>query len=119
MAETELAVLLAIEQHQSEHPWAPSYGELGDRAGIRSRGHVLQVLRALEHRGFVRLGPAHTPRSLELLRPSSEFPLPHPARRPASRRELEQLLREVMDEMREFDFGPSDRTLLRRIEAAL
>lgn len=67
----------AIVNHQAAHGSAPSYQEIGNALGLRSRGCVMRFLDALEERGYIQRR-ACTKRSIVVLGVADDTPpVPH------------------------------------------
>jgi repressor LexA len=70
-------LLLYINQHLSAHGVSPSFDEMKDALGLKSKSGIHRLISGLEERGFLRRLP-HRARALEVLR------LPGNAETPAS-----------------------------------
>ncbi len=60
-------LLLFIHQHLGEHGVSPSFDEMKDALGLRSKSGIHRLITALEERGFIRR-LAHRARAVEILR---------------------------------------------------
>jgi repressor LexA len=60
-------LLLFIHQHLGEHGVAPSFDEMKDALGLRSKSGIHRLITALDERGFIRR-LAHRARAVEILR---------------------------------------------------
>ncbi len=59
--------LIFLRAHFRDHGFGPSYREIGDALGIRSKSHVLYLIDELQFAGFVER-PARRQRGLKLLK---------------------------------------------------
>lgn len=69
LTERQRLVLDAIRTHLAEHGFAPSFREIGERAGLKSPSSVKHQLQALEHKGFLKMN-ANKGRAIELIEPA-------------------------------------------------
>ena len=60
-------LLVFINQRLTETGIAPSFDEMKDAMGVRSRASIHRLILALEERGFIRRLP-HRARAIEVLR---------------------------------------------------
>ena len=60
-------LLLFIHQHLGEHGVSPSFDEMKDALGLRSKSGIHRLITALDERGFIRR-LAHRARAVEILR---------------------------------------------------
>jgi len=60
-------LLLFINRHLSDHGVSPSFDEMKDALGLRSKSGIHRLIRGLEERSFIRRLP-HRARALEVLR---------------------------------------------------
>ncbi|MBL8660843.1 MAG: transcriptional repressor LexA [Rhodospirillales bacterium] len=77
-------LLLFIDRRLKEHGVAPSFDEMKEALGLRSKSGIHRLMTGLEERGFIRRLP-HRARALEVIRlPENIGGRPAPARRPES-----------------------------------
>lgn len=55
-----------IIAHDASHGCIPTYQEIGEGIGLKSKSGIHRLITALEERGFIRRLPAHA-RSIEIL----------------------------------------------------
>ena len=63
----QLQLLNYIESHTQKHSVTPSFDEMKDALGLRSKSGIHRLITALEERGFIRR-LAHRARAIEILR---------------------------------------------------
>ncbi len=75
-------LLLFIDKRLKEHGIAPSFDEMKEALGLRSKSGIHRLMTGLEERGFIRRLP-HRARALEVIRlPENVAQRPFVARRP-------------------------------------
>lgn len=80
MTAKQLALLRYICGYQEAHGYSPSYAEMRDAMGLRSKSGIHRFLASMEERGLIALPTkrgtrwALLPRAIEVLRP---VPVPH------------------------------------------
>lgn len=78
-------LLLFIDRRLKEHGIAPSFDEMKEALGLRSKSGIHRLMTGLEERGFIRRLP-HRARALEVVRLPENMvsaPAPAPQRRPS------------------------------------
>ena len=69
-------LLMFVDKHLRETGISPSFDEMKDALGLRSKSGIHRLMTGLEERGFIRRLP-HRARSLEVLRrPDNVAPKP-------------------------------------------
>lgn len=71
LTETQADVLDAIRAYIAENPRPPSLRDLCDMTGRRSVGSIVDIVRQLEYKRYIKRGPGH--RQIKLL----QGPCPH------------------------------------------
>jgi repressor LexA len=66
-------LLLYLHQHLSEEGVAPSYDEMKDALGLKSKSGIHRLITGLQERGFIRRLP-HRARAVEILRLPDDMP---------------------------------------------
>lgn len=61
-------LLLYIQNHMQEHDIAPSFDEMKQAAGLKSKSGIHRLISALEERGYIRR-LQHRARALEIIKP--------------------------------------------------
>ena len=67
LTKKQLDLLTFIDEYLKDNGYTPSYEEMKDAVGLKSKSGVHQLIQALEERHFVRRNPGHA-RTLEVLR---------------------------------------------------
>ncbi|SLN54204.1 transcriptional repressor LexA [Oceanibacterium hippocampi] len=68
-------LLAFIQRHLGEHGVSPSFDEMKDALGLKSKSGIHRLITALEERGFLRRLP-HRARALEVLRTANDAAAP-------------------------------------------
>jgi repressor LexA len=76
-------LLLFVQRHLGEHGVSPSFDEMKEALGLRSKSGIHRLITGLEERGFIRRLP-HRARALEVVRvpENQQPPAPKPAPMP-------------------------------------
>lgn len=97
LTKKQYELLLYIDKHLRDHGISPSYDEMKDALGLRSKSGIHRLMTGLEERGFIKRLP-HRARALEVLR-LPENQTPRASEEPASnvRAFAPQLVRNRVD----------------------
>src|SRR5262245_36402218 len=76
-------LLLFINQRLNEQGVSPSFDEMKEALGLRSKSGIHRLITGLEERGFIRRLP-HRARALEISRLPENVAAPAPAAKPAA-----------------------------------
>lgn len=68
-------LLLYIQNHMQESDIAPSFDEMKDAIGLKSKSGIHRLISALEERGYIRR-LQHRARAIEIIRPVEESTVP-------------------------------------------
>lgn len=72
LTDRQRKVLEAVRSHVSRYGFAPSFREIGEKAGLKSPSSVKHQLEVLEDKGYIRMN-ANKGRAIELVEPQSNI----------------------------------------------
>ena len=75
----QFELLMFINSHLQAHGVSPSFDEMKEALGLRSKSGIHRLITGLEERGFLKR-LAHRARALEVVRLPEEVGVPMPAR---------------------------------------
>ena len=73
LTKKQLELLRYIDRHVKERGVSPSFDEMKEALGLKSKSGIHRLITGLEERGFIRRLP-HRARALEILRPPDALP---------------------------------------------